>query len=61
MAPDTRRDHPQWISPTEGAEPTHLLCFRSQTLGVLNPGILYAISGCNEKRRDGVCNGAIET
>lgn len=61
MAPDTRRDHSQWISPAEGAEPGHLFCFRSQTLGVLNPGILYAISGCNEKMRDWVCYDAIET
>lgn len=51
MAPDTRRDHPQWISPAEGAEPGHLFCFRSQTLGVLNPSILYTISGCNEEKR----------
>lgn len=60
MAPGTRRDHPQWISPPEGAEPGHSLCFRSQTLAVLNPGTLYAILGCNEKKRDRVCYDAIE-
>lgn len=29
-----KRDHCQWVSPAEGAEPGHLFCARRQTFGV---------------------------
>lgn len=45
-----KRDHCQWVSPAEGAEPGHLFCARRQTFGVWNPGIPYVISGCNKKK-----------
>lgn len=37
------RARPRWIHPLRGAEPQCLLCFRSQTLPELWPGILQAV------------------